>query len=27
VDGAHGARFMDDLAGAIANLQVHLGEV
>jgi pyruvate dehydrogenase E2 component (dihydrolipoamide acetyltransferase) len=27
VDGAHGARFVDDLAGAIANVQDHLGEL
>jgi pyruvate dehydrogenase E2 component (dihydrolipoamide acetyltransferase) len=27
VDGAHGARFMEDLAGAIANPQDHLGEL
>jgi pyruvate dehydrogenase E2 component (dihydrolipoamide acetyltransferase) len=27
VDGAHGARFVDDLAGAIANLQDRLGEL
>jgi pyruvate dehydrogenase E2 component (dihydrolipoamide acetyltransferase) len=25
IDGAHGARFMDDLAGEIANFQEHLG--
>jgi pyruvate dehydrogenase E2 component (dihydrolipoamide acetyltransferase) len=27
VDGAHGARFVEDLAGAIANPQDHLGEL